>query len=85
MRLDRQPILPYDFTQRVRSLRATIEDVPTGPGPALLEELNGLTRTLDEFERQAEGLSPLLARTAASGSDREGDAINDRLRRAARP
>ena len=71
VRLDQQPILPYDFTQRARSLRATVEG------------LDGLASSLDEFERQAEGLNSLLAQAAASGSDRERDALNDRLRQAA--
>jgi hypothetical protein len=71
VRLDQQSILPYDFTQRAQSLRATVEG------------LDGLASSLDEFERQAEGLNSLLAQAAASGSDRERDALNDRLRQAA--
>ena len=58
VRLDQQPVLPYDFAQRARSLRAT---APTTAERPLLEELNGLARTLDEFERQVDRLNPLLA------------------------
>jgi Iap family predicted aminopeptidase len=51
---DRQPILPYDFTQRVQTLRGTIQNPPLGLDDAVDEELDGLRQALDELEAKAQ-------------------------------
>jgi Iap family predicted aminopeptidase len=54
VRFDRQPILPYDFTQRVQTLRGTIQNPPPGLDDAVDEELDGLRQALDELEAKAQ-------------------------------
>jgi hypothetical protein len=78
VRLDRQAILPYEFTERVQSLRATIENPPDGEAVKALGELRG---ALDRLEQQAERLNLLRLRVEEAGS--EAEAVNDRLRQVA--
>jgi Iap family predicted aminopeptidase len=54
VRFDRQPILPYDFTQRVQTLRGTIETPPPGLDDAVDAEVDGLRQALDELEAKAQ-------------------------------
>lgn len=77
VRLDQQPILPYELTQRVRSLRATIE---TPPDAGTKDELVALKQALNKLEQRARHYH-LLAETAVTGLAEARDAINDRLRR----
>jgi hypothetical protein len=74
VRFDRQPILPYDFTQRVRSLRATVENPPVGVAE---EELLSLRAELEKLEESA-GRSESLTKKVDSG-----DSFNDLVRRVA--
>jgi N-acetylated-alpha-linked acidic dipeptidase len=86
VRLDRQPILPYEFTERVRSLRATIKSPPpvgVGLAPALEEELAGLRRALDRLEGQAGRLNLALIQASETEPGQARAAMNDRLRQAA--
>lgn len=80
VRLDRQPVLPYQFAERVRSLRATIKTPPDG---AAEEELAALGRALDKLEQRTDKLNLMLAEVGEAELDQARDAINDRLRQAA--
>jgi hypothetical protein len=77
VRLDRQPILPYDFIERVQTLRATIEPAP---GAEADEECALLRIALERLENRAETLSQLLAEKRWDAVDPSRDDINDRLR-----
>jgi Iap family predicted aminopeptidase len=75
VRLDRQPVLPYEFGERVRSLRATIEDPPAGA--VAEEELDGLRGALDKLEGRAVRVPEVLIEVEGQ------DTLNDLLRRVA--
>lgn len=75
VRLDRQPFLPYDFGQRVRSLRATV-----APAPAASEQAR-LDASLDRLAEQAGRLEQRLAQADAGDLGPVRDAVNDGLRR----
>ena len=79
VRLDRQPILPYEFTERVRSLRRTIEKPLDGEAE---EQLASLRRALDRLEEQADRLSLLPALWDGAEASKKRDGMNDRLRQA---
>ncbi len=81
VRLDQQPILPYEFTQRVRSLRATIEKPPLSA--ASDGELDAFRRALAELEEQAGYWNALLAQAGGGDLHPAQDALNDRLRQVA--
>ena len=76
VRFDRQRVLPCEFTERARSLRATIENPPDGEAG---KELAGLRQALEHLEQQAKRSSLLLAKRAEVIAESERDAINDRL------
>jgi hypothetical protein len=78
VRFDRQPILPYEFTLRAQSLRATIENPAS---ETMDEELATLRQALDRLEQRSEALNLLLAPEDQTGLVQ--DATNDRLRQAA--
>jgi Iap family predicted aminopeptidase len=80
VRLDRQPILPYEFSERVRGLRRTVEKPPAG---AAKGELTSLRGALDHLEEQADRLSSRSARWDEAQADEKRDQMNDRLRQAA--
>jgi hypothetical protein len=81
VRLDQQPFLPYDLTERVRSLRSTLEDGPgvKGAVPGADEERAELERALHGLEARARRLAP------ADGAEERAQrlAVNDGLRWAA--
>jgi Iap family predicted aminopeptidase len=77
VRFDGQPILPYDFTQRVQTLRATIQNPPSGLNGAVDEELGGLGQALDELEAKARRWNSLSDETEA------GESLQDLLRQVA--
>jgi Iap family predicted aminopeptidase len=79
VRLDRQPILPYDFIERVQRLRARIEPAP---GTEADEERALLRDALERLENRAETLNQLLAEKCWDAVDPSRDDINDRLRQA---
>jgi Iap family predicted aminopeptidase len=79
VRLDRQPILPYDFIERVQRLRATVEPAP---GAEVDEERALLGDALERLENRAETLYQLLAEKRWDAVDSSRDDINDRLRHA---
>jgi Iap family predicted aminopeptidase len=82
VRLDQQPVLPYDISQRVRSLRATIENLP--PYAASEDELDDLKRALATLEAGAGRLNAFLAQVIGeSNAVPAQDALNDRLRQVA--
>ncbi len=74
VRFDRQPTLPYDFTQRVWSLRATIENPPARVAE---EELLSLRAALEKLEENAGCLDSLTEKADS------GDSLNDLVRRVA--
>jgi Iap family predicted aminopeptidase len=80
VRLDQQPVLPYGFSERVRSLRRTVEKPQA---EAAKEELTGLRGALDHLEKQANRLSSRSAHWDGAQADERQDQMNDRLRQAA--
>jgi Iap family predicted aminopeptidase len=80
---DQQPFLPYDFTERARSLRSTLEECSGVAGriPGADEERAELRRALDGLEARGRRLALGLADGDADAARRA--AVNDGLRRAA--
>jgi Iap family predicted aminopeptidase len=77
VRFDRQPILPYDFTWRVQTLRGTIENPPSGLDDAVATEVDGLRQALEELEGKAQRWNSPSDETEAGGS------VQDLLRQVA--
>jgi len=76
MRLDGQPVLPYDFATRAQRLREALENpVQAGVEPVLEE----LEQALDALEEKAEQLAALLDGASEAQIDPLRGEINDRL------
>lgn len=82
VRLDGQGLLPYEFTQRAKSLRATVESTPPGEAGAELAELSRALDTLEERAARMNLLNLLAARLEGAPEEMNVE-INDRLREAA--
>jgi Iap family predicted aminopeptidase len=82
VRLDRQPVLPYDFMQRVKSLRASLENPP--PNNAAGGDLEHLKRALAELELQARRFDALRDQAVDEGDATMAQVeLNDCLRQVA--
>jgi hypothetical protein len=80
VRFDCQTILPYEFTERVQTLRRTIENPPPGVADG---ELAGFRRALDTLEQRSQRLNRLLSRMDEVELDRRRKEINNSLSLAA--
>lgn len=80
VRFDRQEIVPYDFTERVGSLRATLQNPP--PGEAK-DELKRLNQALDLLQERAERLNRSLAQSDGLESEEQRQRVNAELRKVA--
>jgi hypothetical protein len=79
VRFDQQPVLPFEFSARAHSLRATLEKPPHGVDGG---ELARLLAALDLLEQQAGAVAKIMEQAAQSGDDGLAP-LNDQLREAA--
>jgi aminopeptidase YwaD len=76
VRFDRQPVLPYDFTERIEYLRTTA----TAPLCAKAEgEVTLLNEALDQLTARAQEFNRALAATGVERSERPSGNVNDAL------
>jgi len=80
LRLDRQPVLPYEFAERARSLRAITVDALSAEAE---QEVSRLKEALDGLERRAQRFAALLSELDGLEPGPAWAEINDRLRQTA--